>query len=172
MTPTEVDVGRGEVVETFVVAVRVVVVDGLGQTRLELAWQVLVLEQDLFLHRAVVAFDLAPWISKGVIRVSRLESQRRENARNMSLARLLVRKSPPRARYLRLPQEFTPVRFAQGALPFSFTNTPDAADALARGYGRDEKKGSTSRRGVSLEMPIGEEGDCRVPRRTSTRRCG
>jgi hypothetical protein len=42
-----------------VVAARVVVVDELAQARFELTGQVVVLEQDLILHRAVVAFDLA-----------------------------------------------------------------------------------------------------------------
>lgn len=45
--------------ETLVVAARVVVVDELGQVRFELTGQVVVLEQDLVLHRAVVVFDLA-----------------------------------------------------------------------------------------------------------------
>jgi hypothetical protein len=56
LTTTEVDIGRGQVVKTFVVALQVAVIEELGQTLFELARQVVVLDQDLVLHRAVVAF--------------------------------------------------------------------------------------------------------------------
>ena len=59
LTAIEVDVGRGEDVETFVLTPRVVVIDELGQTLFELTGQIVVLEQDLVLHGAVVALDLA-----------------------------------------------------------------------------------------------------------------
>jgi hypothetical protein len=59
LTTTEVDIGRGQVVKTFVIALQVVVIDELGQTLFELTRQLVVLEQDLVLHRAVVALDLA-----------------------------------------------------------------------------------------------------------------
>ena len=57
---TEVEIGRGQVVEAFVVAPQVVVINELGQALFEQTWQVVVLEQDLVLHGAVVALDLAP----------------------------------------------------------------------------------------------------------------
>jgi hypothetical protein len=56
---TEVDIGRGQIVETLVVTPQVVVSDELGEALFELTWQVVVLEQDLVLHGAVVALDLA-----------------------------------------------------------------------------------------------------------------
>src|SRR6266446_1800067 len=60
MSPTAVDIGRGQVVETLVVAPQVLVIDELGQTLFDLTWQVVVLEQDVVLHGAVVVLDLAP----------------------------------------------------------------------------------------------------------------
>ena len=59
LSTTEVDIGRGQVVETLMVAPQVVVMDELRQTLFELTRQIVVLEQDLVLQRAVVAFDLA-----------------------------------------------------------------------------------------------------------------
>src|SRR5271167_3630196 len=59
LTPTAVNIGGSQVAKTFMVAPRVVVGDELGQARFELSRQVVVLEQDLVLHGAVVALDLA-----------------------------------------------------------------------------------------------------------------
>src|SRR5258708_35925712 len=52
-------IGRSEVVEALVVTPGVVVIDELGDARFQLTGQVVVLEQDLVLHGAVVALDLA-----------------------------------------------------------------------------------------------------------------
>ena len=41
------------------VAPQVVLIDELGQALFELTWQVVVFEQDLVLHGAVIALDLA-----------------------------------------------------------------------------------------------------------------
>ena len=43
--PTEVGIGRGQIVETLVVAPQVVVIDELGESLFELARQLVVLEQ-------------------------------------------------------------------------------------------------------------------------------
>jgi hypothetical protein len=55
LSPTEVDIGRGQIVETLVVAPQVVVNDELGQALFELTRQVVVLEQDPVVQGAVVA---------------------------------------------------------------------------------------------------------------------
>ena len=59
LTATAVDIGRGEVMKALVVTPGVVVVNELGEARFQLTGQVVVLEQDLVLHGAVVALDLA-----------------------------------------------------------------------------------------------------------------
>ena len=59
LTAAAVNVGRSEVTEALVVTPGVVVIDELGEALFELTWQVVVLEQDLVLHGAVVALDLA-----------------------------------------------------------------------------------------------------------------
>src|SRR5208282_773347 len=43
LSTAEVDIGRGQVVETLVIAPQVVVVDELGEALFELTWQVVVL---------------------------------------------------------------------------------------------------------------------------------
>ena len=45
---TEVYIGRGKIVETLVVAPQAIVIDELGRTLFEMAWQVVALEQDWF----------------------------------------------------------------------------------------------------------------------------
>ena len=69
LTATEVHIGRSQVVETLVIAPGVVVVDELTQPCLELTRQVVVLEQDLVLERAVIALDLT--LGHGMIGVLR-----------------------------------------------------------------------------------------------------
>ena len=59
LTATAVDIGRGEVMKALVVTSGVVVVDELSEARFQLTGQIIVLEQDLVLHGAVVALDLA-----------------------------------------------------------------------------------------------------------------
>ena len=59
LTPAAINIGGGQVAKTFMVAPRVVVADELGQARFELSRQIAVLEQDLVLHGAMVALDLA-----------------------------------------------------------------------------------------------------------------
>jgi hypothetical protein len=61
LSTTEVDIDRGQIVEALVIAPQVVVIDELGEALLELTWQVVVFEQDLVLHGAVIAPDL-PWV--------------------------------------------------------------------------------------------------------------
>ena len=56
MTATEVDIGRGEVVEAFVVTPQVVVIDELGQALFELARQVVVAIQNSVSRVDVGAF--------------------------------------------------------------------------------------------------------------------
>src|SRR5271168_651579 len=59
LTATAVDIGRGEVMKALVVTPGVVAINELGVARFQLTGQVVVLEQDLVLHGAVVALDLA-----------------------------------------------------------------------------------------------------------------
>jgi hypothetical protein len=59
LSPAEVDVGRGEVLQAPVDAAVVVVVDEGRDLRLELAGQGVVLEQDAVLQRPAPALDLA-----------------------------------------------------------------------------------------------------------------
>ena len=59
LTATAVDIGRGEVMKALVVTPCVVVIDELAEARFQLTGQIVVLEQDLVLHGAVVALDLA-----------------------------------------------------------------------------------------------------------------
>ena len=58
LTAAEVDIGRGEIVQALVVAPVVVVVDEGLDLSVELAGQVVVLEQDAVLQRLVPALDL------------------------------------------------------------------------------------------------------------------
>jgi hypothetical protein len=55
LSTTVVDIGRGQIVETLVVAPQVVVNDELGQALFELTRQVVVLEQDPVVQGVVVA---------------------------------------------------------------------------------------------------------------------
>lgn len=57
-TATEVDVGRGDVVDAPVVAVVVVVIDEGGDGCFEFAVEELVFEQDVVLQGLVPSFDL------------------------------------------------------------------------------------------------------------------
>src|SRR3712207_8608784 len=59
LSAAEVDVGRGEVIEALVVAAVVVVLDEGLDPRLELARQMVALEQDAVLQRPGPALDLA-----------------------------------------------------------------------------------------------------------------
>ena len=59
LSATAVDIGRSEVMKALVVTPGVVVINELGEARFQLTGQVVVLEQDLVLHGAVVALDLA-----------------------------------------------------------------------------------------------------------------
>ena len=59
MAPPEVDVGRGEIGDAFVVSQVVVVGDEVADLLFEVARQVVVLKQDAVLERLVPAFDLA-----------------------------------------------------------------------------------------------------------------
>jgi hypothetical protein len=59
LAAAEVGVGRGQVVQALVVALVVVVLDEGRDLRLELAGQVVVLEQDPVLQGLMPAFDLA-----------------------------------------------------------------------------------------------------------------
>ena len=56
---TGVDVGRGEVVQAFVVAPVIVVIDEGTDLGLEIAWQIVVLQQDAVLECLMPALDLA-----------------------------------------------------------------------------------------------------------------
>src|SRR3974377_1388224 len=55
----EVDVSRRQIVQALVISAIVIVLNELADAQLELAWQVVVLEQDPVFHRAVIALDLA-----------------------------------------------------------------------------------------------------------------
>src|SRR5829696_8260215 len=67
LTTPEVDVGRGEIVQALVSAGVVVVLDKGAHLRLELAGQVIVLQQDAVLERLMPALDLALglWVAWG-----------------------------------------------------------------------------------------------------------
>ena len=59
LSATAVDIRRSEVMKALVVTPCVVVIDELAEARFQLTGQIVVLEQDLVLHGAVVALDLA-----------------------------------------------------------------------------------------------------------------
>ncbi len=65
MRAAGVDIGRGQIVQTLVVAAVVVVIDEVGEAGFELPRQVVVPQQDLVFQRAVVALDFA--LGHGVI---------------------------------------------------------------------------------------------------------
>ena len=56
---SEVDVCRGDVVQALVIAVVVVVIDEDTDLLLQLAWQVVVFQENAVLHGLVPTFDLA-----------------------------------------------------------------------------------------------------------------
>ena len=56
---SEVDIGRCQVLQAFVVAVVIVVIDEAIDVRFEVARQVVVVEQDAVLERLMPALDLA-----------------------------------------------------------------------------------------------------------------
>lgn len=66
MAAVEVDIGRGEIVQALVVALVVVVLDEIRDLRLELAEQIVVLEQDPVLQCLMPALDLALglWVAR------------------------------------------------------------------------------------------------------------
>ena len=64
--PSEVDIGRGEVLQALVVAPVVVMIDKGVDLLPEITWQVVVFQQDAVLERLMPAFDLA--LSLRVIR--------------------------------------------------------------------------------------------------------
>ena len=66
LSPTEVDVRRGQVVQALMVALVVVVLDEAPDLRLEIARQVIVLQQYPVLERLVPPLDLA--LGLGMIR--------------------------------------------------------------------------------------------------------
>jgi hypothetical protein len=57
--PSEVDVGRREIVQALVIAGMVVMVDEGGDLAFEIAGQVIMLEQDAVLERLMPALDFA-----------------------------------------------------------------------------------------------------------------
>jgi hypothetical protein len=57
--PAEVNIGRRDVVDRFVIALIVVVGDEVPKSGFQLSWEVVVLELDHVLHRPVIALDLA-----------------------------------------------------------------------------------------------------------------
>ena len=57
--PSVVHVGRRQIVQTFVIALVVVILDEAADRRFQLTGQVIVFQQDLVLHRSVPALDLA-----------------------------------------------------------------------------------------------------------------
>jgi hypothetical protein len=59
LVSTEVDIGWRQVLQAFVVAAVIVVLDEAGDPGLEVTGQVIVLEQDTVLERLVPALDLA-----------------------------------------------------------------------------------------------------------------
>lgn len=56
---SEVDVGRGQIVDALVITAMIVMLDEGGDLRLEVFREVIVLEQDAVLQRLVPALDLA-----------------------------------------------------------------------------------------------------------------
>ena len=59
MAAPEVDVGRGQIADAFVISAMIVVVDEGSDLRLEVFREVVVFEQDAVLQRLVPALDLA-----------------------------------------------------------------------------------------------------------------
>ena len=55
---SEVNVDRRQVVQALVIALIVVVLDELVDAMFELTWQIVVFQQDLVFHRAVISLDL------------------------------------------------------------------------------------------------------------------
>ena len=67
LASAEVDVGRGQVASAFVVTGVIVVLDEASDLSLEIARQVIVLEQNAVLKRLVPALDLplGLWMARG-----------------------------------------------------------------------------------------------------------
>src|SRR3954447_11187923 len=59
LASAEVDVGRGEIVDALVVSKMIVVGDELADPGFEVAWEIVVLQQDAVLQRLVPSLDLA-----------------------------------------------------------------------------------------------------------------
>ena len=59
LTPAEVDVRQGQIVDALMVFAVVVVLDEAPDLRFEIAWQVIVLQQHLVVERLMPTFDLA-----------------------------------------------------------------------------------------------------------------
>ena len=59
LPPTEIDISRGQVVQAFVIAPVIILLDELLNLSLQRARQVVILQQDAVLHGLVPAFDLA-----------------------------------------------------------------------------------------------------------------
>ncbi len=59
LPPAEIDIGRGQVVQAFVVAPVVIPLDKGRALSLQRARQVVILQQDAVLHGLMPAFDLA-----------------------------------------------------------------------------------------------------------------
>jgi len=59
LSTPEVDISRRQVVQALVVSVVIVVIDECRQTGFHIPWQIVVLQQHLVFHRAMVTFDLA-----------------------------------------------------------------------------------------------------------------
>ena len=59
LTAPEVHVGRRQIAQALVIASMIVVIDEPADAGLKITRQVVVLEQDLVLHRTVITFDLA-----------------------------------------------------------------------------------------------------------------
>ena len=59
MAAAEVDVGRCQIAETFVIAAVIIVGDEVVDLSFEVAWQIVMFEQDAVFERLVPALDLA-----------------------------------------------------------------------------------------------------------------
>ncbi len=88
----EVDVGRGEVLQALVGAAVIVVLDESGDLRLELAWQIVVLEQDTVFQSLVPALDLALCLGMAG-RAAGEGGRRRKITKGEAIAKQLVNKA-------------------------------------------------------------------------------
>ena len=65
LSPAEIDVSRGQVVQAFMVALVIIVLDECLNIGFKRAWQIVIFQQDAVLHGLMPALDLALCLGMG-----------------------------------------------------------------------------------------------------------